>query len=123
MAAPSRWIFPLVKRSRTGEAVFVGIIHDLRRAQTRRGTTRPGSENGIRGGQLAGGIAHDFNNLLTVIIGNAESLMERLKPPTRPANQMADSILSAGLRGADLNSHLLAFSRRQVLRPAQNQLR
>jgi len=100
-----------------GEAVFVGIIHDLsERKRAEEQLVQAQKMESV--GQLAGGIAHDFNNLLTVIIGNAESLMERLKP--RPdLHQMADSILSAGLRGADLNSHLLAFSRRQVLRPAR----
>ncbi len=100
-----------------GAAVFVGVIHDLsERKRTEDQLMQAQKMESV--GQLSGGIAHDFNNLLTVIIGNAEALSERLK--ARPdLAQMADSILSAGLRGADLTNHLLAFSRRQVLTPAK----
>jgi PAS domain S-box-containing protein len=67
-------------------------------------------------GQLSGGIAHDFNNLLTVIVGNAEFLGEHLS--TQPdLKQLADAIGNAGDRGAELTQQLLAFSRRQMLRP------
>jgi PAS domain S-box-containing protein len=100
-----------------GAAIFVGVIHDLsERKRAEEQLTQAQKMESV--GQLSGGIAHDFNNLLTVIIGNAEALTERLK--ARPdLSQMADSILAAGLRGADLTSHLLAFSRRQVLTPAR----
>lgn len=100
-----------------GAAVFVGVIHDLsERKRAEEQLIQAQKMESV--GQLSGGIAHDFNNLLTVIIGNAEALAERLK--ARPdLAQMADSILAAGLRGADLTSHLLAFSRRQVLTPAK----
>ncbi len=64
-------------------------------------------------GQLSGGIAHDFNNLLTVILGNAELL-----DMAQDANQeLITAIKKAALRGADLTRHLLAYSRRQTLRP------
>jgi nitrogen-specific signal transduction histidine kinase len=67
-------------------------------------------------GQLTGGIAHDFNNLLTVILGNAELLTE---DPTDPAltHAMARQIVETAERGADLNQKLLAFGRRQTLKP------
>jgi PAS domain S-box-containing protein len=100
-----------------GAAIFVGVIHDL--SERKRADEQLIQAQKMESvGQLSGGIAHDFNNLLTVIIGNAEALTERLK--ARPdLSQMADSVLAAGLRGADLTSHLLAFSRRQVLTPAR----
>jgi signal transduction histidine kinase/CheY-like chemotaxis protein len=67
-------------------------------------------------GQLTGGIAHDFNNLLTVILGNAEIMLEQ--PSSTPATQtLARTILEAGERGADLTQKLLAFGRRQSLKP------
>ncbi len=66
-------------------------------------------------GQLTGGIAHDFNNLLTIIIGNADALTEQL--PDESQRRLAALIGTAGERGADLTRHLLAFSRRQALRP------
>ncbi|HEX2554659.1 MAG TPA: ATP-binding protein [Microvirga sp.] len=67
-------------------------------------------------GQLTGGIAHDFNNLLTVILGNAEALMEGPCDPERVAG-LSGYIVDAAERGADLTQKLLAFGRRQSLRP------
>jgi two-component system cell cycle sensor histidine kinase/response regulator CckA len=66
-------------------------------------------------GKLAGGIAHDFNNLLTVINGNADRALrlddvEEIKASLR-------AVLKAGTSAAALTGQLLAFSRRQVLRP------
>jgi len=67
-------------------------------------------------GQMAGGIAHDFNNLLQVIGGYAELLQMNLTPddPVAPA---ISEIGKAALRGKNLINQLLAFSRRQVIRP------
>src|SRR3546814_754443 len=65
-------------------------------------------------GQLTGGIAHDFNNLLTVIIGNLDLLQEALQLNPN-AQEMATLALQASLRGSDLTSQLLSFSRRQSL--------
>ncbi|MBI5282252.1 MAG: response regulator [Candidatus Solibacter usitatus] len=67
-------------------------------------------------GTLAGGIAHDFNNLLTVINGYAEMLLAQTGEQ-QPLYQPLMEISHAGSRAADLTSQLLAFSRRQVLRP------
>jgi PAS domain S-box-containing protein len=67
-------------------------------------------------GLLAGGVAHDFNNLLTVILGYTEKLLKTFKednPNYKDINHIKDSAKSA----ADLTSQLLAFSRRQVLKP------
>ncbi len=67
-------------------------------------------------GQLTGGIAHDFNNLLTIILGNAELLVEDVggDQQLRP---IAETILGAAERGAELIARLLAFARRQPLDP------
>jgi len=67
-------------------------------------------------GRLAGGVAHDFNNLLTVINGYSALLVSRL-PPGGPDAGMAAESLKAGERAAELTKQLLAFSRKQVLRP------
>jgi len=67
-------------------------------------------------GQLTGGVAHDFNNLLTVILGNAEFLAEKLAA-NRELHKIADSIATAAERGSDLTRSLLAFARKQPLRP------
>jgi PAS domain S-box-containing protein len=67
-------------------------------------------------GQLTGGIAHDFNNLLTVILGCSEFLGEELKENPRQ-QRMARMILEAAQRGAELTHRMLAFARRQALKP------
>jgi PAS domain S-box-containing protein len=72
-------------------------------------------------GALTGGIAHDFNNLLTVIIGNAELVADGAAgPDIAPA--LARQILEAAEKGADLTQKLLAFARRQSLRPERLQV-
>ena len=72
-------------------------------------------------GRLAGGIAHDFNNLLVAITGFAELSLSSL-PEDDPLHGDISEILRAGQRAAALTGQLLAFSRRQVLRPDSVQL-
>ena len=67
-------------------------------------------------GQLAGGIAHDFNNVLTAIIGFSDLLLTSHRP-TDPAFQDIMNIKQNANRAAGLVRQLLAFSRRQTLRP------
>jgi PAS domain S-box-containing protein len=69
-------------------------------------------------GQLTGGIAHDFNNILTVITGTIEILAEAVQtqPQLAAITRMIDEAAS---RGADLTAHLLAFARKQPLRPRE----
>jgi PAS domain S-box-containing protein len=69
-------------------------------------------------GRLAGGVAHDFNGLLTVIIGYSEILLSTLEE-SDPSRSMVREIQKAGERGARLTRHLLAFSRKQILRPQE----
>ena len=71
-------------------------------------------------GHLTGGVAHDFNNLLTVILGNAEMLVELSTDPK--LQPLAELTLSAAQRGAELTRHLLAFARRQPLAPKATDL-
>lgn len=67
-------------------------------------------------GQLTGGIAHDFNNLLTVIQGSADILSrEELGDDRR--KRFARAIVQAAENAAVLTSQLLAFARRQPLKP------
>jgi len=67
-------------------------------------------------GQLAGGVAHDFNNVLTAIIGFSDLLLANHRP-TDPSFQDIMNIKQNANRAAGLVRQLLAFSRRQTLRP------
>jgi len=67
-------------------------------------------------GVLAGGVAHDFNNILTSIIGNADLTLMKLDRDT-PGYQNIEEIIKAGQRAADLTRQLLAFSRKELIRP------
>ena len=66
-------------------------------------------------GQLTGGVAHDFNNLLMVILGGL-SMIERPGDPAR-RGRILDGMRQAAERGASLSRQLLAFARRQPLKP------
>ena len=67
-------------------------------------------------GQLAGGIAHEANNMMSVVLGCADYVLQRadLAPEVR---QDVDQIWRAAKRTAGITQQLLAFSRRQMLRP------
>jgi PAS domain S-box-containing protein len=67
-------------------------------------------------GELAGGVAHDFNNLLMVVKGHAQILYDRLadSPALRHS---VEQVEKAADRAASLTRQLLAFSRKQVLKP------
>jgi PAS domain S-box-containing protein len=98
-----------------GRSCLLGTVQDVteykhleekfRRAQRLEGIAR-----------LAGGVAHDFNNLLVVINGYAEMILSQLKSDD-PLRDQIQEIIDAGKRAAALTRQLLAFSRKQVLRP------
>ncbi len=67
-------------------------------------------------GQLTGGIAHDFNNLLTVIQGSAD-ILKRPELPEDKRLRFATAISDTAARAAALTAQLLAFARRQPLKP------
>jgi signal transduction histidine kinase len=67
-------------------------------------------------GRLAGGVAHDFNNLLTVILSHAQ-LAEAELPPGSPLRELVAPIREAAERASGLTRQLLAFARKQVVKP------
>jgi len=67
-------------------------------------------------GRLAGGVAHDFNNMLTVISGYNRMILDELSAMD-PLRGYAEEVLKAADRAGALTNQLLAFSRRQILRP------
>ncbi len=67
-------------------------------------------------GRLTGGVAHDFNNLLTVVIGALDMMLKRPLDEAK-RRKMAEAAMAAARRGERLTHQLLAFSRRQALRP------
>jgi len=67
-------------------------------------------------GRLAGGAAHDFNNLMTVVIGYSDLMLMRLSKED-PLYKKVEEIKKAGEKAASLTRQLLAFSRKQILKP------
>ncbi|CAN5324760.1 hypothetical protein BH09PSE1_BH09PSE1_08680 [soil metagenome] len=67
-------------------------------------------------GRLTGGVAHDFNNLLTVVIGALDMILRSPDDAAR-RKKLGEAALAAARRGEGLTHQLLAFSRRQALRP------
>jgi len=104
-------------------AGFANIVRDVserRRAQEALDRTREAlmmSQKMETIGQLTGGVAHDFNNLLAAVLGSLELLKKRL--PDDPKNQrLLNNAMQGALRGASLTQRMLAFARKQDLRPA-----
>jgi two-component system cell cycle sensor histidine kinase/response regulator CckA len=110
-------------RNSRGEIVgFVGVFEDVTDRRRTELALRT-SEEQLRHaqkmeaiGRLAGGVAHDFNNILTAIQSYAEFLALELDTDPRYRDDIRE-IQKAADRAAQLTHQLLAFSRKQVLRP------
>lgn len=73
-------------------------------------------------GQLTGGVAHDFNNLLMAVIGNLD-LLRRRGPIDARSTRLIEGAIQGAQRGAALTQRLLAFARRQELKPEATDLK
>jgi two-component system cell cycle sensor histidine kinase/response regulator CckA len=106
------WVKTITQRMPDGHLLF--WLHDL--------TERYRLENQLRevqkletAGLLAAGLAHDLNNLLMVVTGHTELL--RLEHQDESTLRSVDCIATATDRAAELTRKLLAFGRKQVMRP------
>ncbi|HET6778769.1 MAG TPA: PAS domain-containing protein [Gemmatimonadales bacterium] len=72
-------------------------------------------------GRLAGGIAHDLNNMLVAIMGFSDLLAQTFTPDD-PRREDVDQINRAATQSANLTQQLLAFARRELIRPRQMDL-
>jgi PAS domain S-box-containing protein len=105
----------IVKRDESDPGNLLSIIQDV--------TDRRRTEDQLRQsqkmeaiGNLTGGLAHDFNNMLGVIIGNLD-LARDLLGENHAATELVREAIEAAASSAELTRRLLAFARRQPLRP------
>lgn len=119
----TRWarffVAPVDETEDGGEAAIVYAFETTEQRQLQAEYTQ--SQKMFAIGQLAGGVAHDFNNVLQAISGHADLLLLTHKP-SDPAFADIMEIKQNSNRAASLVRHLLAFSRKQTLRPQVVQL-
>ncbi len=66
--------------------------------------------------QVAGGVAHHFNNLMMIVTGNMELLQDRLQDDPQ-SMELAEKVIRASERAAEITQGLLAFTRGQLIKP------
>ena len=97
-----------------GDPIYVGVIRDLTERNQVESQLRQ-SQKMEAVGQLTGGLAHDFNNILMLISINVEALLDQEVPAQ--TRERLEQIEKSAARAAELTQQLLAYSRRQPLRP------
>ena len=117
--------FELTLENRLDDPVVAGVVANARDATERKAAEEAlgVSQEQLRQlqrieaiGRLAGGVAHDFNNLLTAMSGHIYLLSADLAEDD-PRRLHVEEIRRGAMRAAGLTRQLLAFSRKQVLRP------
>jgi len=116
--ASERWgqffVTPVEQDERETEAAIIYLLETTERRALENQINQSQKMDMV--GQLAGGIAHDFNNVLSAIMMANDFLLNAHKP-TDPSFQDIMQIKQNATRAATLVRQLLAFSRRQTLRP------
>nr|WP_240482066.1 ATP-binding protein [Ruegeria marisrubri] len=107
--------------TRDGEVGLIAVLNDATELKTLEAQFVQ-SQKMQAVGQLAGGVAHDFNNLLTAISGHCDLLLLRHDQSDPDYGDLVQINQNAN-RAAALVSQLLAFSRKQTLRPEMLDLR
>ena len=111
-------IWALIRRIHAYEAVAAASRDrekaDLARQQAEEALRQAQKMEAV--GQLTGGVAHDFNNLLTVVQSSLD-LLRRANLTDERRTRYIDAIEDASNRAVKLTGQLLAFARRQALRP------
>ena len=104
-----------------GFAKIVRDVSERRRAQEALDRAREAlmmSQKMETIGQLTGGVAHDFNNLLAAVLGSLELLKKRLPTGDPKIQRLVENAMQGAARGASLTQRMLAFARKQHLKPA-----
>jgi PAS domain S-box-containing protein len=112
--AHARWLEIHAYATPDGMAVFFRDVTERRRAEEQLQQ----SQRMDAVGQLAGGVAHEVNNQMTVVLGSADFLLRRSDLPEGFRADL-DQIELAARRSATITAQLLAFGRRQLLRPEE----
>jgi PAS domain S-box-containing protein len=113
-----RWVRAVIRTLREPDGqpgYFLGVHVDVTEEKRAADQLRQAQKMEAIG-NLTGGMAHDFNNLLGVIIGNLD-LARPLVAGNAEARQLMQEAVEAAISGAELTRRLLAFARRQPLRP------
>jgi two-component system cell cycle sensor histidine kinase/response regulator CckA len=108
------FVVPIEEQERDAEAAIVYLLETTDKRTLENQFAQSQKMQAV--GQLAGGIAHDFNNVLSAIMMATDFLLNAHKP-TDPSFQDIMQIRQNTNRAASLVRQLLAFSRRQTLRP------
>jgi two-component system, cell cycle sensor histidine kinase and response regulator CckA len=101
--------------TRGGVTMLIVIVRDISERKRLEDKYRQ-SQKMEAVGRLAGGIAHDFNNLMQAILGYI-NLLDRRLPPGDPNHQTVEHIQKSLAHASSMTRQLLAFSRKQVLKP------
>ena len=110
-----RWFNSLITDPQHRPANVLSIGHDITEIRQRDEQLRQAAKMEAMG-RLVGGIAHDFNNMLAVVQGYSDLLLQSL-PPDSPELEDVRQIRNAAARAAELTRQLLAFGRKQIVRP------